>query len=278
MLSHSLLIATLALLASALEPPSTNPQGSAETAPRPAAVEVAASVELPAAYELIEVEGFRGRVRAEWMRDRPMEVRRVLAALKTDIGVIDAVVPQPAMRLLRERVTIWISPSLAPRMGFSGRGMCFHESEEWLDQNALGRERVRGVEICNAEDYLIWRAEQPMMMLHELAHAYHEAMRPNDEAVVTAYEAARQSGRYERVRYVMTSPDAPKRAYAISNNREYFAELSEAYFGRNDYGPMTRDELRAFDPAGYAMVEGAWSNPPASSQPAPSPSVGSPSP
>ena len=48
------------------------------------------------------------------------------------------------------------------------------------------------------------------------------------------------------------------KAYALTNSAEYFAELSEAYFGRNDYAPFDRAELEAFDPAGYAVVEGAW--------------------
>ena len=47
-------------------------------------------------------------------------------------------------------------------------------------------------------------------------------------------------------------------AYAITNHREYFAELSEAYFGRNDYYPFVRAELEAFDLGGYGVVHSAW--------------------
>lgn len=39
---------------------------------------------------------------------------------------------------------------------------------------------------------------------------------------------------------------------------EYFAELSEAYFSKNDYSPYKRAKLRAFDPQGFAAVENLW--------------------
>jgi hypothetical protein len=52
-----------------------------------------------------------------------------------------------------------------------------------------------------------------------------------------------------------------RRHYALSNDREYFAELTESYFGKNDFEPFTRDELRAFDPDGYAMIEQLWLRP-----------------
>ena len=38
-----------------------------------------------------------------------------------------------------------------------------------------------------------------------------------------------------------------------------FAELTEAYFVRNDFFPFNREELRQYDPVGYAMIESVWS-------------------
>jgi hypothetical protein len=48
------------------------------------------------------------------------------------------------------------------------------------------------------------------------------------------------------------------RAYALNNYLEFFAELTEAYFVRNDFFPFTRDELRQYDAVGYAMIESVW--------------------
>ena len=49
-----------------------------------------------------------------------------------------------------------------------------------------------------------------------------------------------------------------QRAYALTNEKEYFAELTEAYYGFNDFYPFNREQLQAFDPAGYLLVEQAW--------------------
>ncbi|MCC6676261.1 MAG: hypothetical protein IT436_03875 [Phycisphaerales bacterium] len=240
-------------------PPASGPAAPAEGAP----VAVATPAEeLPDRYEAAEVKGFRAMIRADWARSRPLEARRVRTALETDLTIIEAAVPGPAMTVLRSRVTIWISPSLEPREGFTGRGMCFHESAGWVAANGLGAERAGGIEICNADDYLLWRAEQPMMVLHELAHAYHAAIRPGDGDIRAAFERAVAAGKYERVAHVLAGPGELRRAYALNNDREYFAELTEACFGRNDFAPMTRAELAEVDPEGLAVIERAWSSPP----------------
>lgn len=44
----------------------------------------------------------------------------------------------------------------------------------------------------------------------------------------------------------------------MTNQHEYFAEPSEAYFSRNDFYPFNRSDLRAFDPEGFAAVEKLW--------------------
>ena len=142
--------------------------------------------------------------------------------------------------------------------GFSGRGMCFHPSAEWLSSAGFEPERAGTVEICNADDYLQWRAEQPMMVLHEMAHAYHCVIGFDRADVRAAFAQALGAGRYERVHHALRDPGATERAYALTNEREYFAELTEAWFGRNDMEPFTRAQLLEFDPRGAALVERLW--------------------
>lgn len=100
-----------------------------------------------------------------------------------------------------------------------------------------------------------------MMLLHEIAHGYHLRLEGGYEnpLVLAAYEAAMEQGLYEKVGHVLEGEgEAPRRAYAATNQQEYFSELTEAYFGRNDYFPFTREDLLAHDPAGYAMIEEVW--------------------
>jgi hypothetical protein len=110
----------------------------------------------------------------------------------------------------------------------------------------------------NADDFLQWRAEQPMMLLHELAHAYHARLNVMRPDVRAAHQRARAAGLYGPVAYVLNTPDKPRDAYAATNPTEYFAELTEARFGRNDFFPFTHEDLRAYDPEGLAVVDKLW--------------------
>jgi dipeptidyl-peptidase-4 len=39
---------------------------------------------------------------------------------------------------------------------------------------------------------------------------------------------------------------------------EYFAEATEAYFGKNDFFPFNREELKAHDPLMHDLVGKLW--------------------
>jgi hypothetical protein len=65
-------------------------------------------------------------------------------------------------------------------------------------------------------------------------------------------------GLYARVRYVH---GGEQKAYATTDPKEYFAETSEAYFGKNDFYPFTREELKRFDPVGFQLMEQVWGQP-----------------
>jgi len=70
-----------------------------------------------------------------------------------------------------------------------------------------------------------------------------------------AYRHAMEEKLYDSVEYVH---GGKKKAYAATNAREYFAELSEAYFGKNDYFPFTREDLRKHDPVGFKLMQDVW--------------------
>lgn len=223
----------------------------------PIVLAVSLGPDLPLArYEAREVAGFRVLVHPEAGADA-MRLRRVMAALAFDLELAAKEVPGPAMGLLRETAIV-VTPATGAREGLSGRGMCFHPSAGWLTGAGYDAAREGTVEILNMSDFLEWRAEQPMMTLHELAHAYHWRTGFEREDVRAAFEAARAAGLYEAVGHALAGEGETRRAYAMTNDKEYFAELSEAMFGRNDFYPFTREELRAHDPEGYGAVARAW--------------------
>ena len=151
------------------------------------------------------------------------------------------------------KVPIWVQYKLDTEAG-----MWYHESKEWLAANDYPVEMEKSVEIADVDGFINSHDSEPFALLHELAHAYNDlylsALR---EQLINAYKSAVKSGKYDKVERVGSGI---QRAYAMTNEKEYFAELTEAYFGRNDYYPFTRDELEAFDPKGFELMKAAWDN------------------
>jgi Mlc titration factor MtfA (ptsG expression regulator) len=97
---------------------------------------------------------------------------------------------------------------------------------------------------------------QPSVMLHELAHAYHDQVLGFDNPdVIAAYKQAVQSGNYESVLGIRGKQ---VRHYALTNEKEYFAECTEAFFATNDFYPFVRAELQQCDPKIYQTLVKVW--------------------
>ena len=149
------------------------------------------------------------------------------------------------------KVPIWVQYRLDTEAG-----MWYHESKEWLSDNNYPVEMAKSVEIADVAGFIDSHDTEPFALLHELAHAYSDLyLSALHDQLINAYKNAEKSGKYDKVERVGSGI---QRAYAMTNEKEYFAELTEAYFGRNDYYPFTRDELEAFDPKGFELMQAAW--------------------
>lgn len=209
-------------------------------------------------YERRELRGFTLMINEDLIDRDGALLDRVLLQLEHDLDGMTSFLGDTQLEMLRES-TVWIERQGATVPGgMSGRGMCFHPSAAWLTSHGLLAEKEGGVEIIKAEDFPDWRRNQPFMTFHEFAHAYHWRIGFERADVKAAYDEAMQAGLYDAVDYNMAADGRPVRAYAANNDKEYFAELSEAYFGLNDYFPFTRRQLKEHDPRGYALIERLW--------------------
>ncbi len=133
----------------------------------------------------------------------------------------------------------------------------FHPSKRWLTLNGYNPEKAEAVELSNAKNFINWsQKSQPWMILHELAHAYHHTyLSFENKDIEKAYQNAMNNKLYDSVLYIHGKK---KKAYATTNKKEYFAEISEAYFGKNDYFPFHSKELELHDPVGYKVLQKLW--------------------
>lgn len=202
------------------------------------------------AYKSTEIQGWQVIVNREFLARDPELVRRGLALLDAKLADIDRVLPAYPLRRLKS-VPFWVEDGVPGR-----KGMAYHWSADWLRDNGYNPAKAHAVEIFDLRQFIGWEPTQPWFVLHELAHAFHDRVLGLDHPELTAaYERARGAGLYASVK---RNDGATAPAYALTNKQEYFAELSEAYFGLNDFFPFNRDELRAYDAPGLEMIGKAW--------------------
>ena len=213
----------------------------------------AAAFEPTANYATRTVQGFTVMVHPD-VAKHPAEAKAAFAELDAQLKKVRATVPAKPLAALKT-VKFWVEWDAKTKGAAE-----FHVSKGWLKDNGYNPEKVGGVEINNLKNFVDWsRRGQPWMVLHELAHAYHFGTLGDTYAPLqAAYKQAMERKLYDNVGYVF---GGKQKAYAATNAGEYFAELSEAYFGKNDFAPYTRAELKTHDPVGYALMQKAWGEP-----------------
>ncbi|MCY2960120.1 MAG: metallopeptidase [Planctomycetota bacterium] len=202
-------------------------------------------------YATLSIEGFTVHVQSG-LADPADEIgREAVALLRAKLLDVRRAVPAGALSVLRT-VPIWVDRE-HPKFPCA----VYHPSRTWLEENGCDPRMARGVHIANASNFLEWSHEQPAMVLHELAHAFHDRMSATDRAQVdAAYARVAAAKDYEKV---LRASGVEDRHYALENPSEYFAEATEAYFGTNDFYPFVRAELARHDPATASLVRELWS-------------------
>ena len=240
-------IAAITLVLSAVHPPASGPCSCNATvvdsgipAPPPTPTDD---------YVVHDMRGWTVRVNPALLAEEAL-CKATLEELDHQLYAITRVVPQPALDRIRQ-VEIWAELKM-----HKTACMCYHVSKGWLIPNGYNGDKEGTVEIGDARAFLDWTKGQPWMVLHELAHGYHDQVFGyDDEAIIEAFERSRDAGYYDEVGHISGTP---RRHYALTNQMEWFAEATEALFGTNDFHPYVRSELREVDPEGAALVERLW--------------------
>jgi dipeptidyl-peptidase-4 len=136
--------------------------------------------------------------------------------------------------------------------------MQYHPSKGWLTSNHYDPSLEKRVHIPRARQLLSrdqW-AKHPYVILHELAHSYHDQVLSFEhKEILAAYQRAEKEGLYERV---LLFRGGKTRHYARTNHKEFFAEMTESYLGVNDFFPFVRAELQEHDPETYHLMQKIW--------------------
>ncbi len=212
----------------------------------------------PTSHTAKTVEGWTVRVDDRLLKAPDDELgTRALRFLEGKLSDIKVVVPADKVKKL-QGVTIVLDlthGNLGP--------MQYHPDAGWLKANGYATDLAKCVHLPRAADVATKRNinEQPWVILHELAHAYHDQVLGFDEPrVKEAFEKYKKGGRGEKA---LLYDGRRVKHYGLTNHKEFFAEMTESYFGANDFFPFNRAELKDSEPDIYELMAHVWDSPPA---------------
>jgi hypothetical protein len=221
-------------------------------------------------YDEAVLGGWPVRLEPNWHGgDKTLEER-----LEKDLQYVTEHLPKHALDELRKNTPIYINrsqrygPKACP---VTGRAMCFHPGPEWLEEMGMSRDKAECVEMYEAAEELK-ECEEKLWgpggcILHELSHAYHWKLirdRYDNKEIKECWEKAMCEKLYDCVR-VHGSQGPTAKAYACTDQMEYFAELSAAFLGGldpdeeyNKWFPFNRAQLKQHDPRAYKLLQKVW--------------------
>ena len=221
------------------------------------------------AYDTRTVEGWTVHVSRRLLEDQKDDTAKTLDLLAGQLANIVKVVPAPAVGELR-KVRLWLSPEY-PGVRPTAE---YHPDAGWLRaeraQPGHGQRRPSsptsapstggGAAGCRWSCSTSW----PTPTTTGCSASTSRTSSPATSVPRRAGPTTTSNASFG----IPACPTRKERAYAMTNAREYFAESSEAYFGRNDFYPFTRDRAEAkHDPEMFELLERLWNRPEPSGKP-----------
>ncbi len=208
---------------------------------------------LPTKYTDQKLEGWNIRVDNRLLEGDAADLgKRGLKLLDARLNAITVIVPEKPLAKLRA-VTIQVDFNYGDLTS-----MQYHPSLDWLKENGYSEQLAKCVHLPDVHDLLspYENHRMPWVILHELAHAYHDQVLGFEEPrVLAAWKKFRDSGKYNSV---LTVNGSMREHYGITNHKEFFAEMTESYFGSNDFYPFVTGELKQGEPEIFALMAEIW--------------------
>ena len=168
-----------------------------------------------------------------------------LKKLKCDLAVIKTWIPDAPLKDLL-KVPIWLEVDTTN--GPHGRTPVFHyhPDKDWLEEMDFHPGKHKCVEFSRAASYVGRGDRSVQVVLHELAHGYHDRVLGfDDPEILAAYKRAVAGTAY------------PPRDWARSDEKEFFCAVTQRYFGKKE----ERDQLKERDPAVAKLLKRIWGEP-----------------
>lgn len=134
----------------------------------------------------------------------------------------------------------------------------YHPDGDWLERHGYDPAMEKAVHFTAAAS-LIREACSPhrsSVVLHELAHAYHDRVLGFDHpGILAAYKMFCDSRLFDQV---ATVSGATRPHYGLTDHKEFFAEMTETFFVGNGYYPFNHFQLHREHPPTYELIANIW--------------------
>ena len=134
----------------------------------------------------------------------------------------------------------------------------YHPDGGWLERHGYDPVMEKAIHFTGAAS-LIREASRPSstsVVLHELAHAYHDLVLGFDDAEILAgYEVFCDSRLFDEVP-TLWGPKRPH--YGLTDHKEFFAEMTETFFVGNGYFPYNHVDLYRKHRPTYDLIARIW--------------------
>jgi hypothetical protein len=162
------------------------------------------------------------------------------------------------LEVLNSYINFYIMIGPRAKLGGENNILRYHPKVSGPTYSLHDKKWSHAVVIYSVDDFIslteLWLQKA---LSHELAHAWHfKNWNENYQKSKDAWLASRNASLYLSQRDIYGRVLAP--AYASTDELEYFAELSAAYFIGSDYYPFNRCELKVYDPVGFNLIESVW--------------------
>ena len=208
---------------------------------------------VPTVHTTRVVEGWTVRVDDRLLKgEHAATGEQALKLLHAKLVAMTAIMPEKALVSLR-KINIELDLDYADMFSFQ-----YHPSAEWLKNNGYSETVAKCAHIPNAVDFLspFENHRMPWVVLHELAHGYHDQVLGFDEPrIKAAWIKFRDSGKYKKI---LTNSWGMAEHYGMTNHKEFFAEMTESYWGSNDFYPFVPGELKQAEPEIFALMAEIW--------------------
>jgi hypothetical protein len=205
---------------------------------------------IPRTYMVENIAGWTINVEDTVWLKRPSLTRECLAAIDKSLSKIAATLPPQSLERLRS-IPIYLTDTRSVPAPVHT-----HRDKRWLAAHGEDIEKVNAVDICDPDKIVSYLATKDPGLLLEFSFAYQQLFltASDQDTLRQIYTSALSEGKYRLV----ASDRGVRQTPAAYDESQMFVSGSQAYWGRNDFYPFTRAELKEYDPKLHDFLKLVW--------------------